>query len=274
MFLFLSKFLPPFIYPLGLVSLLVIAAFFLHKKVRLLRSALLLALAILLLGSNRLVAASLVRSLEYQHLPPAEIANQPATKRLEPLAPVIVLLGGGTEPAASPRHMVELNGAGDRVLYAALLYRLGYAPNILVSGGNLDWLPAQRSPAEDMADLLVFLGVPREVVWIENESRNTYENAVFTHQILAERNIQKIILVTSAQHMPRAFGLYKKQGFEVLPGPADFAITELEWQRILHPLPADFLLSLLPDASNLNATTNALKEYLGILVYRLQGWMG
>jgi uncharacterized SAM-binding protein YcdF (DUF218 family) len=169
--------------------------------------------------------------------------------------------------------MVEINGAGDRVLYAVQLYRLGFAPKILVTGGNIDWLSSGPSPAEDMQALLLFLGVPAEDIWLEGESRNTYENAPYSRQILDAKGIDQIILVTSAQHMPRSVGLFEKQGLEVLPAPADFSLTEAEWLKITRPAPVDFIFNLLPGVSNLNATTSALKEFLGMFIYRLRGWM-
>ena len=273
MFVFLSKFLPPFIYPLGLVVLLNLAALYTARKVRLQRFLLILALLILLLGSNRMVASGLVHALETQIQPVPEIANLASSRLVTPLAPVIVLLGGGTETFSPPRPMVEINGAGDRVLYAVQLYRLGYAPKILVTGGNLDWSPETQSPAEDMAALLLFLGVPQEDIWLEGESRNTYENAVLSQQVLSEKGIDQIILVTSAQHMPRSIGLFTRQGLEVFPAPADFSLTEKDWQTIIHPQGVELIFNLLPGAGNLQAATNALKEYLGMLVYRLRGWM-
>lgn len=273
MFVFLSKFLPPLVYPLGLVILLIVAALLLGQRPQYQRLALALALGLLLLSSNRLAAAALVRGLEYRHLPPPEIAQAPAAGRSEPLAPVIVLLGGGTDSFSPPRPMVELNGAGDRVLYAAQLYRLGYAPRLLVTGGNINWMTNGRSPAEDMRDLLIFLGVPVEAIWLESESQNTYENALYTRQLLAADGIDRIILVTSAQHMPRSVGLFVKQGFEVLPAPADFTLTEEEWQRLVHPQFVDIIFNLLPGAGHLATFTSALKEYLGIFVYWLRGWL-
>jgi uncharacterized SAM-binding protein YcdF (DUF218 family) len=273
MFVFLSKFLPPFFYPLGLAVIFILCAIFLKHKPRLQRIVLILALVVLLISSNRLVAAGLVRLLESQVPPAAELASLPAAPLREPLAPVIVLLGGGTESFSAPRGMVEVNGAGDRVLHALRLYRLGVAPKILVTGGNLDWSAESRSPAQDMADLLTFLGVPEQDIWLEGESRNTYENALYSQEILQAKGIQRIILVTSAQHMPRSLGLFAAQGLEVLPAPADFNLTDSAWQQVLHPRGVDFVFNLLPSASSLETTTNALKEYLGMLVYRLRGWM-
>ena len=130
MFIFLSKFLPPLVYPLGIAILLLIIGLVVYRRPRLRSWAIALALAVLLIGSNRWVAMALVRSLEWQYLPPTTL----------PHTEVIVLLGGGTESADFPRPFPELNGAGDRVLYAARLYKQGYAPHILLSGGFITWM--------------------------------------------------------------------------------------------------------------------------------------
>ena len=127
MFVYLSKLLPLFIFPLGLASLFIILALIVNKRKRLQRGLMIVSLIILWLAGNRWVSYGLARSLEWRNLP---LQNIPA-------ADAIVLLGGGTEPGDPPRSMVEVNSAGDRVLYAAYLYQQGAAPVILVSGGNL-----------------------------------------------------------------------------------------------------------------------------------------
>ena len=168
--------------------------------------------------------------------------------------------------------MVDVNGAGDRVIYGAYLYKQGVAPHLLLSGGRIDWLSTGASPAQDMADLMAFMGVPQEALWLESNSRNTYENAAFSWDFLSQKGIRRIMLVTSAMHMPRAVALFENQGFEVIPAPTDYSITQADWQSMLSAnLPAQ-LLNLLPSAGDLASTTNAIKEYLGILVYQLRGW--
>lgn len=270
MMLFLSKFLPLLVYPLGAACILIVLGVFLSRQPRWrrwMRLALILALAALWIGGNRWVAMALVRSLEWRYLPPPEL-----TPPIEaPLAEVIVLLAGGTQSAQPPRPLVEVNGAGDRVLYAAYLVQQGAAPRILLSGGRIDWLESGDSPGEDMATLLAMLGVPPQALWIEDRSRNTFESAVAAWEMLSAYNIRRIILVTSAQHMPRSVALFKKQGFEVIPAPTDYALTQAEWQRLTHPDLETVLINLLPDASNLAATTNVLKEYLGMFIYWLRG---
>lgn len=261
MFVFLSKFLPPFIYPLGLALIAIAVAVFLWRRPRAQRILLVAALSVLLLGSNEFVSMSLTRSVEWQYFPPKEL----------PHADVIVLLGGGTSPANYPRSTVELNGAGDRVVYAAWLYQQGAAPVILASGGAIDWLETGKSAADDMAFLLDLMGVPEDTIWLEENSRNTAENAAECAQALREKGIKRIILVTSAFHMPRSVPLFENQGLEVIPAPTDYSVTQADWDALTELGPG-LLVRLLPSADNLAATSKVLKEYIGMVVYRMRGW--
>jgi uncharacterized SAM-binding protein YcdF (DUF218 family) len=264
MFLYLSKLLPLFFYPLGLASVcLLVALFMLWKRPRTAAIAITLALVILLLSSNAWIPNLLVRSLEWQHLPPAQLPN----------AEAIVVLGGATKPALSPRPGADLNEAGDRVIYAAQLYRQNKAPLIILSGGRIDWGDNQGlAESEDMAQVLTSIGVPPEVLIQESESLNTYQNAVNVKKILDNRRIRRILLVTSAMHMPRSFLIFKRQGIEVIPAPTDFLITNTEMKALGHT-PKAAILSLLPESSNLHKFTAAAKEYVGMFVYRLRGWL-
>jgi uncharacterized SAM-binding protein YcdF (DUF218 family) len=263
MFIFLSKILPPLLYPLGLACILLLIALLLKNKSKFQRFLLIITLLVLYLAGNRWVAFGLVRSLEWRYLPTAEI----------PTADVIVVLGGGTNSALYPRQIVEVNGAGDRVIYALWLYKQGRAENVLLSGTNINWLSTNANPAEDMADLLMLMGVPQEALWLENQSRNTYENALECQKLLQNHAIDRVILVTSAIHMPRSVALFEEQGIQIIPAPTDYTVTQDGWEQLFNPSPTTLLTNLIPSAENLNLTTNALKEYIGMLVYALRGWM-
>jgi uncharacterized SAM-binding protein YcdF (DUF218 family) len=224
------------------------------------------ALATLWLGSNQLVSMTLLRSLEWKHLPDP---GSPV-----PEAEVIVVLGGGVRPQSYPRLTSEINEGGDRLLYAAHLYRQGAAPRILVSGGNAPIVgPAVVPEADSMGDILASIGVPREAIMLESSSANTYENAVETHAILESQGISRIILITSASHMPRAYAVFAKTGLDITPAPTDFLVTQEDWAYYTQPGLVVQLFNLLPTADNLSGTTRALKEYVGIAMYRLRGWL-
>ena len=117
------------------------------------------------------------------------------------------------------------------------------------------------------------LGVPEEAMILQEDSQNTAEDALFSAEILRELEIDEIILVTSALHMPRALALFEAQGLTVIPAPTDYTITTLAWSEMMELELKDLLLNLMPSSGALNQTTGVLKELLGTLVYRQQGWI-
>jgi uncharacterized SAM-binding protein YcdF (DUF218 family) len=260
-FIFFSKFIPLLLYPLGLVSILLgIICFFEWKKRSWLQFPAAIALVIILVSGNMWVSQALMKSLEWQNLPPSVMPN----------AEAIVVLGGGISSATYPRAMPEVNEAGDRVLYGAKLYRDGNAPMAIVSGGRIGWLSGGIPESTDMATLLEMVGVPDSAIIEEPNSLNTYENAVNVQKILDQKGIKEILLVTSAFHMPRARLIFEKLGMKVIPAPTDFSVTE---GKIKDFNLGTILIYLLPDANYLNQTVIALKEYLGLFIYSLKGWV-
>ena len=221
-----------------------------------------LALMVLLLSSNGWVTVQLVRSLEWQYLPPKPM----------PTAEAIVVLGGGIKPASPPRPWIDLAEGGDRAVYGAQLYREGKAPLVILSGGRINWKGGGPSESADMAKLVEALGVPESAIIQDPTSLNTYENAVNVRKILAERGIRRILLVTSAIHMPRSLKIFKKQGIAAIAAPTDFLVTGRDLQEPLNSSQA-IALNAIPDADRLEQTTRVLKEYIGMFIYRLRGWL-
>jgi uncharacterized SAM-binding protein YcdF (DUF218 family) len=264
MFVFLSKFLPLLFYPLGTACVCLILVLVFKRRPRLKTALVIMSLVVLWLGGNRWIAVGLTKSLEWKYIPQGDIQN----------AEVIVVLGGGTDSAQYPRPMVEINGAGDRILYAAQLYREGKAPNLLASGGNITWMGNTTStPAADMAEIFKMLAVPDTAVWQQDKSQNTYEDALYSSAMLKEKGIHQIILVTSAMHMPRSVVLFEKQGMQVIPAPVDFKVTQSDWDDVWKGSLESWVINLLPSTGNMGMLTSALKEYFGLAVYRLRGWL-
>jgi len=257
---FLSKFLPLFVYPAGLtICLLAIALILWHRR-KLSRFLILAAFLVIYFAGNRWVSMALVHSLESQ-FPPTESL---------PRSDVIVILGGGTDPGQPPRPMVEVNGAGDRVIYGYKLFKDGVSDRLLLSGGSVDWQGIRQfSPAEDMAFLLELMGVPKANLVLQAESLNTYEDAQFSAKIIKENGWETVILVTSALHMPRSVKLFEEAGITVLPVPVDFTISDQEWSELFSWEPENILINIIPTSGNLKSTTSSMKEYIGILVNSL-----
>lgn len=155
-------------------------------------------------------------------------------------ADVAIVLGGAIGQPISPRVLLELQEASDRVLEAARLFRAGKVDQILVAAGNLPWHKAARPEAELIGDLLAEFGVPRDAIVLETESRNTYENAINSHAIIQSHGWRSAVLVTSAAHMPRALAVFKHAGIEVAPVSTDVRVTYPLFESILDFLPMLF----------------------------------
>ncbi|MEE3716352.1 YdcF family protein [Tumidithrix elongata RA019] len=272
--LVLSKILPLFLAPLGLISILLGAAlislwcdrrklkralgFVSRKPSRIPMICVGMALVVLLVSSNEAFANTLMRSLEWQNLPPVEL----------PKADAIVVLGGGTKPLIAPRPWYEVNEAGDRIIHGSRLWKQGKAPWLIVSGGRAEWYGEGGNPeSQDMSEIAQLLGVPASAILQDSTSLNTRENAVNVQQILQSRKINRILLVTSALHMPRSLAIFKRLGIEAIAAPTDFWVVnntnEKGWTAIL-----DFL----PNAEALRKTNNALREIVGLWTYTILGW--
>lgn len=259
MFLYLSKLLPLFIYPLGLAIVLCLTTVVLiwWRKPRLAVFAALFAVFELWLFSVPLVSSALLWSLDGQHPPIAAEQSRSAE--------AIVVLGGSLHLPNSLRKGVELAESSDRILHAAHLWKAGKAPLVLMSGGNIEFFtnPSDPPEAQWMAALAREFGVPAGAILTETRSRNTFENAELTARILNPRGVRRILLVTSGFHMPRSVAIFRKVGFEVIPATTDILAGDTQ---------GDLILRLLPSVDALQASTLALKEWVGLVVYRLRGW--
>ncbi len=264
MALFLSKLLPLiFLYPLGIASLLlIINLIMMWRKSRWSAVPVGLALATILLSSNAWTTNQIIKSLEWQNIPTGEM----------PAAEAIVLLGGATRSKSYPRPGVDLSERGDRVVYAAQLYKQGKAPFIIVSGGRIDWKDYGDPESSDIATVLTQdLGVPATAIIQEPDSLNTYENAINVQKIMADRQIKKVLLVTSAFHMPRSLRIFRKLKMEVIPAPSDYLASQLALDEPNRTWEAA-ALGAIPDSERLEHFTTALKEYIGTWIYTVKGW--
>jgi uncharacterized SAM-binding protein YcdF (DUF218 family) len=250
-----SKILQELLYPYNLVLLLMaIAWLFLRRNcIRAAQRALVAAFLLLAVPGTGYVNHLLLKPLESAY--PTRLAADC------PTADVIVVLGGTTAQLAPPRlEAEEIRGA--RLQMAARLYHAGKAPIVVVSGGPYPVLNGEyRSEADDMRDVLIAFGVPDRAIRVERDSRNTYENVLFTKRVLGDKPGAKALLVTSAFHMPRAVALFQKQGVEVEPAPCGHLTLGKP----------GVLSGLRPELGQLSRSELAIKEYVGRLVYWLFG---
>src|SRR6267378_6465543 len=137
----------------------------------------------------------------------------------------IVVLGGSIDADRAAAHGVPLfKGAVDRVIaVAALAHRYPNA-RIIFSGGSGNLISGDAREADYASAVFESLGVPKQRLTMERRSRNTQENAEFSKAIAAPKSGERWLLVTSAYHMPRSVGLFRKSGFAVEPYPVDWRL--------------------------------------------------
>ena len=255
-FLF-SKLIIQFIHPLTFfVCLIILSGLITIRKRKVGLFFVFLSTTLLWLTSTFLLSSYLVATLERQYLPVPVIES--------PAADAIIILGGAVGSADYPRIDVDLTGRSDRVMHAARLYRAEKAPIIIVTGGTIKWMSAKKPEAITILRLLEELGVPPKSILVEVESLNTFQNASNTKRLLTKHGLKNILLVTSASHMPRALATFRTMGIKAIPSPTDYRVVDREKFTVF---------DLLPDAEALAGTTQAIKEYLGLMVYRWRGWI-
>jgi uncharacterized SAM-binding protein YcdF (DUF218 family) len=174
----------------------------------------------------------------------------------------IVVLGGSVDADLSAaRGLAVVRGAADRVITAAALARRYPNARVIFSGGSGNLLSNDAREADYAASILESLGISRERLTMERRSRNTQENAEFSKAIAAPKPGERWLLVTSAFHMPRSVGLFRKAGFAVEPYPVDWRTGGRD----------DLLKFWSFAAEGLGSVDTGVREWMGLVAYRATG---
>jgi len=255
MFFILSKVLAFTIKPVvWLLALMVYAL--LIKNPRRSRRAVIVALSLLLLMSNRWISNLVFRAWE-----PETITADQITEPYD----IGIVLGGYSNFYIEPGHdRHNLSERGNRLTNALELYFSGKIKKILLSGGSGRLLQDGPSEAELVFALLERWGVPESDIILEPDSKNTWENAEFTNNIIQTRHPgASCLLITSAWHLPRAQACFQKAGLNATPFAVDYISEANRW---------DFDLLLMPDKLGLYKWELLIKEWIGLLAYQMQGY--
>ncbi len=173
----------------------------------------------------------------------------------------IVVAGGVVDPVLSrDRGRVSINGAVERLFEMAKLAQRYPRARMVYSGGSGSLVHQDLKEAPLVAPLLRQLGVDPGRVIFEDQSRNTVENAVFSRRLAQPKPEETWLLITSAFHMPRTVGSFRKAGWRVIPYPVDY------YTRGDSAFPLNFNFS-----SGVSSLNFALHEYLGLLFYWITG---
>lgn len=242
------------------------------------RNLIVAALIILLVSSTPFLSNLLARSLELGEVTQISRTGTATPPAAQP-AGAIVVLGRGTTQANVPyRTQIQLTETGDRILYAAQLYReqvnLGSQPLVIVSAGPRDDLQGnqdQTTEANDIASLLTQLGVPRDRIVTETRGVDLRSSAEQVSQILRARNLgnTRVIIVTSGLNSRRARLTFSDIGLNVISRPTDF----YGFQAGATPRLRLRVESFLPSVESLGVTTRIVEEFFTTIYYSLRGWL-
>jgi uncharacterized SAM-binding protein YcdF (DUF218 family) len=152
----------------------------------------------------------------------------------------------------------------DRLIQTVELYRKGYIKKIVFTGGSGRILHPEMKEGSYVARYLLYMGIPKEDFLIECESQNTRENATLTKKLLEENKITgDFLLITSAFHMRRGLGCFKKEGLSVEPYSTD---------RYAGPRKFEFDHLFIPNISAINDWNNLIHEMVGYVTYKITGY--
>ncbi len=174
-----------------------------------------------------------------------------------------IILGGGMMRAGDGYRIGE---SSDRFIQPLLLYKKGLVKKILITGGNVNIKGLKIDETQEskkVKEVLIAMGVKPEDIYLEEKARNTHENAVNTKQMLKPFMQERMVLVTSAMHMPRAEACYLKEGFLIDVFPADIKKKDT---------PSGILDQIIPQERNLAKFAELVREITGYVIYRIVGF--
>lgn len=186
----------------------------------------------------------------------------PAPQTLPPKIDGVIVLGGAFESYLSRKNgQIVANGDIERMLCFVEIVKAHPQAKAVFSGGSGDILNPDARESEDAKAFFKLAGLEGREIFYETQSRNTYENAVYTKKMMAPEAGQVWVVITSAFHMPRAMGVFGAVGWPVIPYQCD-PKTDGSY---------GFFNRLPNIAGNFSALNIAIKEIIGLIVYHATG---
>jgi len=247
MFFILSKILDFLLQPICWILILLGFAYFSRFSKRFI----VIALSILLLLSNGWFVNQCYLAYE-----------SPQTNLKQPYQWCIIL-GGGMMRSGDGYRTGE---TADRFVQPLLLYKKGLVKKLIITGGNVNIKGLKIDDTQEskkVKEVLIAMGVAEKDIYLEENARNTHENAVNTKKMLQPYLRERMVLVTSAMHMPRAKACYKKEGFIIDEFPADIKKKDT---------PSGILDNIIPQERNLSKFAELIREMTGYVIYKIVGF--
>ena len=194
-------------------------------------------------------------------LPLEERFSRADLKGGAPVDGIIVLGGVQNMSVSGSRNVITLNEAGERLVEAAALARRFPNAKIVLTGESSSFVKSKESEAEGAAGLLESLGIQRDRFVLETKAKNTFQNAIFSAELVGKDTNKRWLLITSASHMPRAIGVFRTAGVKVEPWPVDYRTRGS----------TDIWLFFHRPSEGWRRMDLAMREWVGLLVYWLTG---
>lgn len=252
MFFILSKTISYLFLPATLIGISWLV-FFLFRRKSWSKYAAVVGFLLFIIFTNDFTANFLLKKWEAAPLPIEEIEDTSFTYG--------VLLTGMTNTQKLPNDRVYFHQNADRLLQAMMLFQKGIIDTLYISGGGATALRSDLQEAQVLSNYLKSINFPMERVKIEIESRNTAESARLANQYISHQS--RVLLITSASHMPRAAACFINQGFEVVKFPTVFLTTD----DALSPS------MFIPSSDALMKWHILFKEWMGYAAYKLAGYI-
>lgn len=201
--------------------------------------------------STGLAADLLIRPLENKYPPLKERVKADA---------IVILTAGARDLSHLGLEPYPDTFSLERLVHGYEIYRSLEIVPVIISGGKADPTKPNISTGKVLGRMAIAIGIPEKDLLIEDDSINTFEGALKVSEMLKGKG-HRVILVTSAFHMARSAGLYKKAGLEVIPAPASYMSGPISLN----------LYSFIPTAGNMGTSSTALYEYLSTLWYIIKG---
>lgn len=252
MFFYLSQFLSFLAMPLTIILFFILVGTITKKK-----KILWTGIALLLFFSNQFISNKAMQLWEPEFLAFASL----------PEYEMGIVLTGVTNLSKTTNDRTFFNKGADRATHTVQLYKLGKIKRILITGGQGLNPTNSNTEAELLRDFMVMAGVDKNDILVENQAKNTYQNAVLAKETFVQNGIsiqEKSLLITSAFHIKRSKGCFDKVGLPTDTFPVDYYAHESKY---------DIPFLLYPNPNAINQWHTLAKEWFGIVTYSVLGYM-
>jgi uncharacterized SAM-binding protein YcdF (DUF218 family) len=254
MFYFLSKVLYALVAPVSLVIIMFLLYFITKIK-----SYIYWAFGLLLFFTNPWIAQNMMAWYEVEPI---------ALQKKNQYDAIIIPSGFVINFSINGQQRTNFSYGNDRMLQAIDLFKRGISSKIIYTGGSDTVFGDYEAEAKLGKDFLIKCGIPDTCIWIETKSMNTYQNAAFTANMLGAKDKnwkqKKYLLCTAGFHMRRALACFEKQNFQV-----DAYSTDIRSIRSKDTV----LNTILPNYGGFQIWTYLLKEWIGLVVYKMKGYI-